>query len=345
MTAKSSIVVMILAGCNLGPRVDDPPDAPPAPDTTTILPPGTAVPGIDTNAELLLQIRINDGLSDSALMASGGVVTRSTGKTGSTVGPVTVRYWNFGPAPVDTGFAVSAPLYVLGSIENSVFTPLPDHPPLIDTLPGDVRYSALRRVINVPTTALYKGGLITTMTALAEGIANGQLGDPVPDGTWVNMPVVLPGTTLEVGGAVPPLAATKVYGRGYRVDVFVLGTKFGRQPLRNNLIPVGQASGLQSGILSGPPATLPTAIDPQLVFQYSIPAGPPGMTFSYSPLATDVVVRLVTGVAPSAILSDADLYRRSATGSVTAYLVDNVASFTVGTTVNNLQLQFVDGAP
>jgi hypothetical protein len=346
---RYSSVIICLVGCNIGPRVSDVPvDAPPLPDAppevSSILPPGTAVPSIVANAELINQIRINDGLNDATLTMNGGVVVRGTGKSAG----ATVRFWSFGAAPVEGNFAIAAPLYVFGTLDDAgVFTPLPDHPPLIDTICGDLRYSALRRVINVPVTAKYGGELITTMAALADAIELGLVGDPVADGTWVNMPVVLPGTMLEVGDPTltPPVPTKQVYGRGYVVDVFELGTSLGRQPLRNGSIPIGQSSSLQSGVATGTPPVLSTAVDPQPVFQYAIPTAPPGMVFSYSPVTTDVVVRLATGIAPSAIVSDADLFKRSSTGSITGYYVTNVATYTVTTTVNNLQLQFAEGAP
>ncbi|HEY5933193.1 MAG TPA: hypothetical protein VIU61_01085 [Kofleriaceae bacterium] len=344
MTANYSIIILCLAGCDLGPRVPDPamPDAFQA-GFTDLLPAGTNVPSLGTNPELLVQVRINDGLVDTVLMMNNGVVTRGTGKSAG----ATVRYWNFGPAPVDSGFPVVAQVYVIGREEGGVFTPIAEHPRMIDTIPGDVRYSAVRRVVNVPVTTKYKGELITTVAALGEAIELGLVGDPVADGTWVNLPVVLPGTTLEVGDPLvtPPVAPTEVFGVGYRVDVFELGTRLGRQPFRTGFMPIGQASGLQTGVPTGVPPSLPTSIDPQPVFQYAIPTAPPGTTFSYSPLSTDVTVRLATNVAPAVIVSDADLFKRSAIGAITAFYTDTVSTFTIQTTVNNLQLQFEEGFP
>ncbi len=357
MTVKHSILFVCLAGCSLEPRVADPPDAapavdagpdsPPVPDGpipfVEILPAGTIVPSISANAELISQIKINDGLVDAALVTSGGVVTRATGKAGG----VTVRYWNFGAAPVETGIAVAAPLYQLGTVDGGgVFTPLPNHPLLIDTIPGDIRYSPIRRVVNVPVTALYNGELITSLAALGEAIELGLVADPVPDGTWVNLPVVLPGTTLEVAPApAAPMPAKQVYGRGYKVDVFELGTSLGRQPLRSGFIPIGQATGLQSGVPTNTtPPTLPVTVDSQLVFQYSIPAVAPTV-FSYSPLATDITLRLASGVAPSAITADSDLFRRTATGVINAIVSSNVDNYTVGIITSNLQIQFTEGLP
>jgi hypothetical protein len=358
-TMTKYLIVIGLAACNLKPLVADTPadgadapqpDAAPADAPTNVLPKGTPIPSIAENSELITQIRLNDGLSDAALSASGGVVTRSTGKSGG----ATVRYWNFGPATVEANnIPVLAPLYVFGTVDpvSSAFTPLTDHPPLIDTICGDTRYSALRRVVDVPVTDKYAGERITTMAALADAIDLGLVGDPVPDGTWVNMPVVLPGTTLEVADdptVTPPLATTQVYGRGYVVDVFELGTSvFGRQPLKSGFetVPVGQDDGLQSGVATGNPPVKSTAIDPQLVFQQTIPTAAPTSSPNYTPLATDVTVRLADGVDPTQITSDSQLFKRSAGGAITGFFVGTVETFTVNTTTNNLQLQFVEGMP
>jgi hypothetical protein len=351
---KHLFIVFCLAACDLGPRVADPPDAPRPPDAApdslvykSLLPAGSTVPSTSENPELLLQIRINDGLVDAALMMAGNVVTRGTGRSNG----ATVRFWNFGVAPTtsDSGIAVLAPLYVFGRVENSVFTPLTDHPRMIDTLPGDTRYSPIRRVINVAVTSKYKGELITSLEALNEALELGLVEDPVADGTWLNMPVVLPGTRLEVAAApAPPADAIQVFGRGHKVDVFELGTSLGRQPFRAGFMPIGQASGLLSGVATGTPPTKPATANPSLVFQFAIPTQV--ATFSYSPLAADVQVRLVDGVdasptAATPIMSDSELFTRNAAGAITAYKSNTVESFTVSTVVSNIQLQFAEGSP
>lgn len=349
------LVVALGAGCDaLGPLVDDDRydatptpgvDAPPPTDGAGprhVLPAGSAVPSVADDAELLIQIRLNDGLSDNALASNGGVLARSTGKSGG----ATVMYWNFGAAPMAGNFAVTAPLYVLvDSDGNGGWIPRTDHPYLIDSIPGDVRYAAIRRVIYVPVTASYAGELLTSIDALAEAISLGLVEEPVPAGTWRNMPVVPPDTKLEVGGAAPPMDPLEVYGRGYRVTLFPLGGDRGTQPLRNGSAPVGQESRLFSGVATGSPPTLPANADAQLVFQYGIPAAPPTTSFNYTPLATQLDVRLATGVAPSGIMADAQLFTRSGTGGITGHYLDAVASYTVTTTVSNRQLQFQEGQP
>ncbi len=347
------------AGCDaLGPLVDDdrydatPPidasldvDAMASPDAAGprfVLPAGSAVPSVADDAELLTQIRLNDGLSDSALASNGGVLARSAGKSGG----ATVMYWNFGAAPMAGNFAVTAPLYVLvDSDGNGGWIPRTDHPYLIDSIPGDVRYAAIRRVVYVPVTTSYAGELLTSVDALAEAISLGLVAEPVPAGTWRNMPVVPPDTKLEVGGGAPPAEPLEVYGRGYRVTLFPLGGDRGTQPLRNGSMPIGQESRLFSGVATGSPPTLPANADAQLVFQYGIPAAPPTTAFNYTPLVTQLDVRLATGVAPAGIMSDAQLFARSGTGGITGHYLDTVATYTLTTTVSNRQLQFQEGQP
>lgn len=342
------LALTALGACDLlGPRVSDVPlDGQPGVDPDgsytgpkQVLPPGTPVPSISENAELLAQIQVYDGLSDRALEMSGGVVTRSTGKAGG----ATVMYWNFGPALVVDNFVNSAPIYVLADDDGAGnFTPRTDHPPLIDSIPGDPRYAAFRRITYLPVRPSYAGQRITSIDALNEAIELGLVGEPVPAGTWQNMPVVPPGTTLELGGAAPPMESTKVYARGYVVDILPMGYV---QPLSNGRVPLGQEIRLLSGVATGSPPTLPTSADPQPVFQYGIPAGPPTTASNYTPVAVQVDVRLASGVEPAAITTDAQLFRRSATGTITGYYPDVVASYVVTDSVTNKQIQFAEGSP
>jgi hypothetical protein len=397
MTSKYAIIVMCLASCNLGPLADDPidsgippkEDAPPPPEDGKvpfqfILPPGTVVPSTATDNAILVQIRINDGVVDPNVTT--GVHPPIPRGTGKVAGNVNVRFWNFGPTPIEGiggvfPIAVVAPLFVFGTFDDAgvVFTPSTTHPQLIDSIPGDVRYSPIRRVVNVPFTPLYAGELITSVDALNEAIERGLVGDPVNDvmidpvtpttksNTFINLPVVLPTATLEVGPlATDVITPRQVYGGGFLVDVFEIGTKFGRQPFRNNFVPIGQVSGLQTGVPAAD-GSLPTAIDPKLVFQYPIPtAAPLANAPNYSPVATDITVRLASGVAPTAILADnacpadsvcaggagfpgADLFKRAANGAITGaingFFPARVSTFTVQLTTNNIQLQFEEGLP
>ena len=270
-------------------RYDAPPpvapiDAPPAPPVDAagpvhLLPAGAVVPPVADAAELLSQIRLNDGLSDNALAMSGGVLARSTGKAGG----ATVMFWNFGPAPMAGSFAVTAPLYLLVDSDGAGgWLPRADHPALLDSIPGDVRYSPIRRVLYVPVTASYAGERITSVDALREALDLGLVGEPVAAGTWRNLPVVPPDTRLDVGGGMPAAEPTEAYARGYRVTMFAFGGDRGPQPLRNGSAPVGQESRLFSGVATGTPPVLPASADATPLFQYGIPAAPPTTAFTSS---------------------------------------------------------------
>lgn len=346
-------ISVLLLGCNMGPRVADieidssipmPPDAPPG-APRFVLPANAVVPSTADSLELQTQIQFNDGLVDATLLANNGVVVRGTGKSNG----ATVRFWHFGPFVIDS-FSVLAPAYIFGTVDSGgVFTPLPDHLPMLDTLPGDLRYSAIRRVVNVPVTDAYAGEKITSLDALNEAIELGLVGEPLADNTWVNMPIVPPATKLEVGPGTATIPAKKVYARGFLADAFEIGIfGIGRQPLRLGIVDVRQASYLVSGIPTGSPPVISTAPDVQPVFQVAIPLVAPVQVPpmpNYSPLCQDVIVELESGIAPSTITSDTELFRRTASGTLNGYRPDNVADYTIGTVVNNIPLQFVEGQP
>ncbi|MGE0546220.1 MAG: hypothetical protein AB7O24_12250 [Kofleriaceae bacterium] len=341
MTTKlwftTGLLALTAAAC-IDPRVKD--GGPQI--SNNLLEPGAEIPSIATDAELVAQIQINDGLDDKSLADNAGVIKRSTGKAAN----ATVMYWNFGAAKMSGSFAIASPLYVLADkIGDGMYTPRTDHPKLTDSIPGDAGYSAIRRVLYVPVTDKYAGEVIPTTEALEDAILLGLVEEPVSAGTWVNMVVVPPGTKLELGGSAEPLAASQVIARGFMVDTFTFGGDRGVQPLRNGGIPVGQASLLQTGVATGIPPTLPTSFDSQPVFQYGIPAAPPTMSFNYTPLVTEIQVRLATGVEPATIMDDATLFKRSMTGSISSFYIDTVSTFTITTTVSNRQLQFAEGSP
>jgi hypothetical protein len=348
---KHVIFLLVLTGCDIlkprvsdetldasGPSVDAALDA--APNAPRfVLPAGASVPNVADSAELLSQIKIFDGLNDNALAMAGGVVTRSTGKAGG----APVMYWSFGAVPIADNYIVSAPVYLLANDDGAGnLTPRTDHPWLLDSIPGDARYSAMRRIVYVPVTAAYDGELITSIDALNEAIELGLVGEPKPAGTWRNMPVIPPGTKLELGGAAAPMEATKVYGRGHVLDVLPMGYV---QPLSSGRIPMGQEARLLSGVATGTPPVLSTTLDPTPVFQYGIPTAPPTTAFNYTPVVTELDVRLANGVDPTAISGDAQLFKRSTTGAITGYFTDAVSSYVVTTVISNKQIQFAEGQP
>lgn len=331
--------LVALAACDvLGPQASDETlDAavvPPIDAATHLLPPGAAVPALADDAALASQVRTSDGLGALA----DGIVHRVNGKAAGAA----VRYWSFGAAPMATPtFPVVGRLDILADPDGAGgFVARADHPWLVAVLPGDPLYSPIVRVFYVPVTATYAGERITSAAALTEAIERGLVGEPVSAGTWLNLPVVRPGTRLEVA-ADTTVPAREIYVRGYRAEAFALGYP---QPLRNGVVPVGQGGRLLSGVPAAD-GSLTVVPDAAPVFQFGVPAAPPTTAFNYTPLTTAVDVRLAAGVAPADVADDAALFRRSATGAITAFFPQRVASFTITTTVNNFQLQFAEGAP
>ncbi len=313
------LACLALPGCLLEPLVDDGERT-----SVHILPAGADVPRVDVEPERVHQITVHDGLDDRDLEEAAGLVERRTGWAAG----AQISYWSFGPAP-----RVGAPLYVLLDGDGARV----DHPYLLDTMPGDPGYAAVRRIINVIVTDRYRGERLTTLRALTDAVELGLVNEPLSSGKWIDLPVVPPGTTLEVGGERPPAVPIEVYAAGYRVDAFAFGGERGIQPLRNGALPTAHASVVREGNA--------VAFKPEPVFQLAIPAAPPEMTFNATPLVFRVEVQLAPGVvAADAVHGDADLFTRSGSGAITATtaLVDD---FEITDRVDNWPMQFTEGEP
>lgn len=317
----TALIAFVQIGC-LGPLVEDDPQV-----SVHILPPGSEVPGIDENEELLAQVRINDGLDDGKLEEADGVVPRIAGWANG----VEISYWSFGSTS-----RVGAMAYVLVEDASHAFVPI-DHPWLLDSIPGDPVYGPIRRIQHVVVTDEYDGELLTTVRALEDAIELGLVEEPVPAGTWVNAPIVAPGTRLDVGEAVAPAEPLEAYANGYRVPMFQFGGERGVQPLRSGQPPVGQAATVrESGSVQ---------FEKEPVFQWGVPAEVPIEAHNYTPLATIVEVQLAEGViAAEQVHGDADLFTRSSNGQISGVSA-LVESFVVTETIRNWPMQFTEGEP
>jgi hypothetical protein len=311
-------LLLLLAGCQLGPQVGDEPQV-----SLHILPAGSVVPDVADDPELVHQILVHDGLDDGDFEEAGGVVPRLEGWSGGQP----VYYWGFGNA---TRLAAMAYILVDGD------QPVAGHPWLLDGMAGDPGYSAIRRLQYVQITDAYDGEIIASLEALSDAVELGLVEEPVAAGTWIDAPVVAPGTTLEIGLYDPPAEPEVAYARGYRVPQFRFGGELGVQPLRNGSPPMAQLSRLRVGTSAG--------LTPEPIFQMAIPTELPTDAYNYTPLSTVVEVRLATGVTADLVTSDADLFRRGMTGSISAYTA-MVDSFTITTTILNWPMQFAEGAP
>ncbi|HET7501853.1 MAG TPA: hypothetical protein VFK02_12640 [Kofleriaceae bacterium] len=318
--AAAAAVIALGSGCRLDPLVGDKPGA-----SAHILPAGTEVPSAMDSLELVNQINANDGVDDKAIAGNNGIIPRGTGVSAG----LTVRYWSFGlsnraPSPMYKFFARS---------EAGDLSPI-DHPPLVDALPGDAGYSGVHAIIRVVVTDAYDGERITSSEALADALDLGLIEDPMPTGTFVTSPIVLPGTKLDTGAAAP-VVSEPVYGRGYEVGAFELGGARGVQPV-NLFVPTNQVSFLRAAGTASFDTTRP-------VFQATIPAAPPATsTASYTPLCVVVDVELASTTMPTMILADDQLFERTPGGDI-KMAQPGVGSFQVTTSILLLPIQFTEG--
>jgi len=326
--AVAAVAVIGATGC-LGPLVKDQPGA-----STNLLPAGTVVPDATTNLDLKVQITLNDGLDDTAFALNMTIPLRMGMSGGKPVG-----YWSFGPAT-----QAPSPIYKFFKMTASGLAPIA-HPPLLDALPGDHGYGPIHEINQVVVTDAYNGELITTIDALADAIDLGLVNEPtplilmpgmtMPGKYFVDCTVVLPNTKLEVGGTMLQALPETMYARGYTVTAFEFGGAFGVQPIPAGgvLMPTSQVS-----FLRVPGGIYDTA---HPVFQAIPPMGtPPPLMPNYTPLSVVVNVDLVP-MAP-AITSDDQLFKRSPTGAITG-TQPAVAAFQVTSSIQLLQLQFMDG--
>lgn len=315
-----------VAGCRLGPLVDDQPGA-----SASVLPKDATVPIVTRNPDLATQIAINDGLDSNALLMNGNVITRGT--TGFAADGTQVKYWALGAADL-----APTPIYFFGSGDpmSASFMAL-DHPPLVGAVPGDLEYQPVHTIYRVAVTDKYNGERITTLAALSDAIELQLIQAPVAIKVFVNWPIVRAGLKLEVGGADSPIGPTPVYAHGYAVDSFPLGGVRGLQPNPFGILPTSQVSFLRE---SGKPAYDPS----RPIFQATIPAAPAQTTSNYTPISAVVNVDLVANKPATDIHRDSDLFTRDMNGNITSS-TSNVARFTVTSQLLDLQIQFAEGSP
>jgi hypothetical protein len=166
--------------------------------STHVLPAGTRVPKVADDEALAMRIMNNAG-------ASGPLVPLRTGFAGG----AEVAYWDFGVSTTSV-----EPVWILQRGGGEDAEPI-DHPPIVDSLPGDDAYSPFRSVFTVRVTAAYNGELISSLAALEDAIDLGIIEEPVPTGTYVSWPIVPADFALE-RSSEKPLTPLELYGTGVR---------------------------------------------------------------------------------------------------------------------------------
>ncbi len=148
------------------------------------------VPNMMEDIALANRVDAHDGVD-------GLLVARNVGYAGGEP----LHYWDFGEAPQ---YAIPVWLIRRCDEDGNVVGPVPNHPNIIDLVPGDVGYSPFWVMVVVCVTDQYEGQVLASFEAIEDAIEIG-LAEPMKDtGMWANCPVVLPNVGLELGEGEEP---------------------------------------------------------------------------------------------------------------------------------------------
>lgn len=165
---------------------------------SAVLPSGTDVPDLASDPALLAQVEAADGVGARMWLTRGF----SRGEP--------ISYWDLGPVSGDTAM----PLYVLCRREGSRCQPLSDHPRIAAALPGDPGYAPFGWIHEVEVTAAYAGQVLPSEQAVNDAVSAGLVLSPEPTFFFVELAIVHPATTIELGPDdwSPPNATVYVDG-------------------------------------------------------------------------------------------------------------------------------------
>jgi hypothetical protein len=169
-----------------------------------------------------------------------------------------------------------------------------DHPPLVDSLPGDAAYSPFRAVFWVAVTPSYRGERITSLAALEDAIEIGLVEEPVAAGTYVNWPVVPADFFLERASG-DELATSTLYCRGVRASYLAIDRLEQARELERGSVPAPTAYQLrrqnETDVLEEPLGMIDLngdgdALDSHMIF--SLDAVEPGYSGLWSVVSVTV---------------------------------------------------------
>jgi hypothetical protein len=158
-----------------------------------VLPKDTRIPDSADDEILTMRIANNAG-------ASGPMVELHTGFAAG----IEVQYWDFGPSTSSV-----EPVWIFERDGEPV-----DHPPLVDSLPGDDAYTPFRAVYKVEVADSYGGERITSLAALEDAIELGLVREPEGTGQYVSWPILPPDFALERPGQ-EPLGTRELFCKGH----------------------------------------------------------------------------------------------------------------------------------
>ncbi|HKU43342.1 MAG TPA: hypothetical protein VJR89_34510, partial [Polyangiales bacterium] len=172
-----------------------------------VLAPGVEVRPLDRTPAAKTKLDLNDGLTGPLIPLRTGYVAGHE-----------VQYWDLGTAPTS-----AEPMWRFKRHDGTRV----DHPPLVDSIPGDTAYSPIRILFDVFVTPRYAGERFPSLRALDDGVELGLLEDPVQTDQFTNCVVTIKDNQLEAGGDRPPHNPTPVFYRGREVNQFCVDELMG----------------------------------------------------------------------------------------------------------------------
>jgi hypothetical protein len=171
------------------------------------------VRALERNPDAKMKLDLNDGLPLGTVPLRTGFVAGHE-----------VRYWDLGQSPTS-----AEPIWIflrhLGDGSEEV-----EHPPLIDSIPGDTAYSPIRMVFEVYVTPKWARQKFPSLRAVEDGVELGLLEEPVAKEFFTNCVVTLKDNLVE-GPEDTKFTPTEVYYRGRSVYQFCVGDLAGNSGL------------------------------------------------------------------------------------------------------------------
>jgi hypothetical protein len=163
------------------------------------------VRALERNPDAKMKLDLNDGLPLGTVPLRTGFVAGHE-----------VQYWDLGQS-----LTTAKPMWIflrhLGDGSEQV-----EHPPLIDSIPGDTVYSPIRLIFEVYVTPKWALQKFPSLRALEDGVELGLLEEPVAKDVFTNCVVTLKDNILE-GPGEEKFTPTEAYYRGRSVYQFCVG--------------------------------------------------------------------------------------------------------------------------
>jgi hypothetical protein len=177
----------------------------PAGFSSFIYEPGVEVRPLERNMDAKTRLDANDGLTGPKVPLRTGF---AAGKE--------VQYWDLG-----TSLLTAEPMWIFLQRNGEVSAPA-DHPPLVDSIPGDTVYSPIRLIFEVVVTSRWAGERFPSLRALDDGVELGLLEAPVAKEAFTNCVVTLKDIELD-NGAGGTFKTTEAYYRGKSINQICVG--------------------------------------------------------------------------------------------------------------------------